>query len=498
MSQRDERVPVVVGVGQLIQRDADPRQALDPLAMLAETARRAARDSGAGDALLHTLDTCGVVDVMGWRPQNAPGLVAETLGARPIHRLETVTGGESGLILLNHVAELIADGSARAALITGCNNLATLMAARKQGVHLDWPTGGEGKPTLLGRERWGTSDHEQAHGIRMPIQGYPLFENALRAHRGRTPEEHQRCLGRMMSRFSEVASKNRYAWFPTARSPEELITLDATNRLIAWPYPKYLNAVLTTDQAAAALITSVATARRLGIPEDRWVWWHAGARSEEPAWHLSERAAFHESPALRASGCTALAGAGLGIDDIDLFDFYSCFPVAVEMACAELGVEEDDPRGLTVTGGLPYAGGPGNAYTLASLAAMVERLRERPGATGLLTGLGWYFTKHASAVLASAPRERPALDAPAVALHDPVPVMQHAEGEGRVETYTVLFDRDGEPVQGIVLGRLEGGERFIANTPRDPDALRTWVEAEGVGRTGRVAPGDGRNVFTPH
>ena len=102
MGERDERTPVVVGVGQLIQRDADPREALDPLAMLAETARRAARDAGAGDAILRALDTCGVVEIFGWKPQNGAGLLAEALGATPRHQLETATGGESGLVLLNH------------------------------------------------------------------------------------------------------------------------------------------------------------------------------------------------------------------------------------------------------------------------------------------------------------------------------------------------------------------------------------------------------------
>ncbi len=497
MSERDERTPVVVGVGQLIQRDVDPREALDPLSMLAETARRAAADAGAGDALLQALDACGVVEVMGWKPQNGADLLAETFGAQPRHQLATATGGESGLVMLNHVAELIAAGDAGVGLIAGCNNLATLLGARKAKQPLDWPSGGRGEPTMLGRTRWGTSEREQAHGLRLPLQAYPLYENALRAHRGRTPEEHQRCLGRMMSRFTEVAAKNPYAWFPTVRSPEELVTVDETNRLIAWPYPKYLNAVMTTDQAAAVLVTSVAAARRLGIPEERWVWWHAGADREEPAWFMSERAAFHTSPALRAAGLSALARAGLGIGDVDLIDLYSCFPVAVEMACAELGIAEDDPRDLTVTGGLPYAGGPGNAYTLASLAAMVERLRERPGASGLLTGLGWYFTKHATTVLASAPLTRPAFDVPDVALAGPLPVAETAEGAGRIEAYTVLFGRDGEPSQGVVIGRLERGERFVANTPEDTATLRALVESEGVGRSGLVAPVDGRNVFTP-
>jgi acetyl-CoA C-acetyltransferase len=497
MSEREERTPVVVGVGQLIQRDADPREALDPLAMLAETARRAAADAGAGDALLRGLDACAVVDVMAWRPRNPPGLLAEALGAAPAHELLTPTGGEGGLVALNRVAELIAAGHARSALVAGCNNVATLMAARSEKLRLAWPDGGRGEPTRLGEERPGSSSHEEAHGLRLPVDWYPLFENALRAARGRTPGAHQEHLGRLMSRFTEVAAKNPYAWFPGVRSADELITVSETNRLIAWPYPKYLNAVMATDQGAALVLTSAAHARRLGIPEERWVWWHGGARGQETVWFAGERERFTTSPALRATALAALARAGLEVGEIDLIDLYSCFPVAVEMACAELGIAEDDPRGLTVTGGLPYAGGPGNAYTLASAATMVARLRERPAAAGLLTGLGWYFTKHAATVLGSAPPGRAALEPPRVEPAASVPVAERAEGAGRIEAYTVSFGRDGAPRRGILAGRLESGERFLANTPEDPALLLELVESEGVGRRGRLAPGEGHNVFTP-
>ncbi len=363
---------------------------------------------------------------------------------------------------------------------------------------LEWNAGGEGAPTPLGEARWGSSDLEQAYGMGIPLHVYPMFENALRAARGTAPETHLRDLGRLMSRLSEVAAKNPYAWFPTFRSPEELSTVTAQNRLIAWPYPKYLNAVMTTDQAAAVLITSVGAARALGIPEERWVWWRGGAWIQEAAWFPSERRDFHSSEGLRAATLGALAQAGLELDALAHLDFYSCFPSAIQMACAMLDIAWDDPRGLTVTGGLPYAGGPANAYTLNATAAMVERLRRRPGDSGLLTGLGWYFTKHAATVLASAPAEPDAeKPAPQPALPPAVPVSAEAEGPARIETYTVLFARDGAPKRGIVIGRLDGGERFLANTPDDRATLESLIEREGVGLPGRVQHADDRNLFTP-
>jgi acetyl-CoA C-acetyltransferase len=206
---------------------------------------------------------------------------------------------------------------------------------------------------------------------------------------------------------------------------------------------------------------------------------------------------------MRAAALGALAHAGIRLDEIDAFDLYSCFPSAVEMACDMLGLAEDDPRGLTVTGGLPYAGGPGNAYTLHALAAMAECVRARPGAKGLVTGNGWYVTKHAALVVASAPRpERAGGDAPPpaeprAAEPEPVTLREEAEGPAHVETYTVGYDREGAPARGIVVGRLDDGSRFLANTPKDRALLEDFVKHDALGRPGRVERRDGRNCFLP-
>jgi acetyl-CoA C-acetyltransferase len=188
------------------------------------------------------------------------------------------------------------------------------------------------------------------------------------------------------------------------------------------------------------------------------------------------------------------------VDEVDHFDFYSCFPVAVEMACEMLGLAEDDPRGLTVTGGLPYFGGPGNEYTLHALATMVEGVRSTPGTKGLVTGNGWYLTKHAATVVASGPRDG---GLPAQRREDEGVVpettasTESAEGDATLETYTVVFDREGAPLRGIVLGRTDEGRRFVANTPEDRLLLEAFVAAEEVGRRGRVSHRDGRNLFDP-
>src|SRR5690606_18969108 len=99
---------------------------------------------------------------------------------------------------------------------------------------------------------------------------------------------------------------------------------------------------------------------------------------------------------------------------IDFFDLYSCFASAVQIGCAELGLSEDDPRGLTVTGGLPYFGGPGNNYVTHSISEMMRRLRANPGKFGMVTANGNYVTKHSFGIYSTEPvqgtwqRENPA------------------------------------------------------------------------------------------
>jgi acetyl-CoA C-acetyltransferase len=331
----------------------------------------------------------------------------------------------------------------------------------------------------------------------------------MRAHLGLSIEAHRERLGRLCARFSAVAAQNPYAWFPRALSAQEITAASPDNRMICFPYPKRMNAIMEVNQAAAVIMTGSRTAAELGIPEDRWVYlWGCGDANDK--WFVSDRINLHSSPAIGACAGRALAMAGLSVDEIDMFDLYSCFPAAVQMAMEELGLALDEPRPLTLTGGLPYAGGPGNNYVMHSIAAALARLREQPAAKALLTGLGWFATKHSAGVYSarrppgeSWTRTDPEVDQALLEAMESPPSIDRAEGAASVESYTVVFDREGEPEQGIVVGRLGDGEkpgaRFFANTPADSDLLWAMTRQEFISTSGRVEPeAEGeRNVFRP-
>lgn len=500
----EDRTPVLVGAGQFVQRDVDPREAKHPLAMMEEASRLAAQDAGTGDRLWRHIDCVAVVNILSWHSPNPPRLLAEALGAAPCAELYTTVGGNTPQSLVNELAARISRGAIGATLIAGAEAIHTLRRARRNSVALQWPTGGSGEPELFGDQRPGSNEHEHEHGLRLPITVYPLFENAIRAHRRWSISEHRQRLALLCSRLSEVAARNPYAWFPTRRSPEEISTPGPGNRMIAFPYLKLMNPIMDVDQSAALIMMSVARARQLGVPRDRWVYLWGGAEAHDH-WFVSERVNYHSSPAIRAAGEAALQAAGLTIDQIDLFDLYSCFPCAVQIGAAMLGIPDEDSRPLTVTGGLPYAGGPGSNYVTHSIATMMAELRRRSESKGLVTGLGWYLTKHAVGIYSSEPPpspwtpERtvnPQAQARVEAESHPA-LVTNAQGRAVIETYTVVHDRDGAPVQGIIVGRLTDGRRFLANTPAERRVLKELMEREAIGRSGTVRADGPIHRFTP-
>jgi acetyl-CoA C-acetyltransferase len=336
-----------------------------------------------------------------------------------------------------------------------------------------------------------------------PIHCYPLYENALRFEAGRTIEEHQRFLGELMAAHSAVAATNPYAWFPVAYQPDEITTVTPDNRAVCFPYPKRMNAIMEVDQAAALVIMSSDEADRRSIPDNQRVGFLGGASATD-AWTPTERASLTSSPAYRAAASAALEDAALYETEVELFDLYSCFPSAVEFAMKALSLAIDDPRPRTVTGGLAYAGGPGNAYSMHALAAMVGRLRTTSAKVGYVSALGMTATKHAVSVLSNDPARmaaatgRATRDVPVpdrVRLGPPLSATP-ASGPATVETYTVEYGRDGKPSRSILVLKLADGHRTVANG--DLAEVKTLVNEEAVGRRGRVRPGPdgGANQFT--
>ena len=478
----DPRTPVVIGVAQRSQRVDRGEPELEPVDLMVVAGRAALEDAGITDP--SAIDSVRTVGLLSWRYTDPGSLVAERLGVG--HAVDSgisAMGGNSPQMLLNQTALDIQAGEVSCVLLAGAESWRTRMKYRATGDTPDWTTEPEGTEPAreIGTAVEMNHEAETALGIFLPIQVYPMFEQARRHHLGRTMEEHLPELGGLWSRFSEVAARNPHAWIQEPLSPEEVVTPSPTNRMVGMPYTKVMNSNNAVEQSAAVLLCSVEVAERLGVPRDRWVFPLAGSDAHEHP-YVSHRDTLYTAPAVGIAGRAALAEAGLTIDDIDHVDLYSCFPVAVQVGADELGLDLD--RQLTLTGGLSFAGGPWNNYVMHSIAAMVEALRADPGSTGLVWANGGYLTKHAFGIYSTEPPADGFRHAHPQDEIDALPSREVAadhDGEATIETWTVMHGKDGEPEQGIVAMLLDDGRRAWGTTD-DADALATLVAEDVIGR----------------
>jgi acetyl-CoA C-acetyltransferase len=511
----DPRTPILVGGGQITDTTSAPSSARSRVAFAAEAAKLALEDTGAkigGHMLGHKIDALAVLEFFSdssprfaspyGRSTNPPKSVARRLHASPRKLIYSHSGGNTPQYLVNRFAEEIVNGETELALICGAELLRSTQNARKAGLAIDWNEDYGGEPERVGDKRVGFSDEEARHELRAAIHFYPLLENAIRGGLKRDVASHMAGMGRLFERLAAVAQANPLATRRKGYDARELATISEDNRWICFPYPRLMNANAIIDQAAAILVTSVEKAREWGIPQERWVFLH-GCADGIDTWVVSERDRLDSSPAIRSCARLALDMAGKSVADVAAFDLYSCFPSAVEVAMAEIGIAADDPRPISVTGGLPFFGGPGNNYVTHSIAEMMNVVRARPRSFGMVTANGNYLTKHSAGLYSTEPTKGPwrrqdpkklqaELDAGPKRTVNAAP-----KGTGTIETYCVAFGKEA-PERGQVIGRLDDtNERFIALAPDDPAFLADMLGREQLGRKVSVGQQDGRNVFHP-
>lgn len=482
--------PVIVGIGEWLDRPADPRDGLEPVDLMLRAARVAEDDARA--PLLQQVDSLDVVNLSSWRYRDAPGLLAECLGIDPSHRAYGAVGGESPLRLIQDAAERIIDGQSRVALICGAESQSTVGKAAAQGITLPWTHWAEDGPAPL---RGHTLVHPLAAvlGCDRPATVYPFYETASTAHWGQTPSAAQRESGELWSRYARHAAGNPCAWLREPYSPADVTTPSEQNRWIAWPYTKRMTANPQVNQGAAVLVTSLALARRAGLPEERLVHIWGGVQANEPGDFLA-RDHYWESHAQSTVLESARHLAG-GV--FEAMELYSCFPCVPKMARRALGLPARfEP---TVTGGLTFFGAPLNNYMTHATCAMVRRLRaSRSFFPGLLYGQGEFVTKHHALLLARRPYPgHPDLAFSSVqsiadSRRGEVPPLEISPaGEGQLEAFTVIHRRDGSVAHGVAILRTPSGTRTLAEVAADDAwtlAVLTRSEVAPIGRCGLLQP----------
>lgn len=503
-----ENIPVIIGVGQVTKKESSPVQGNSPVDLMAEAVKVAAEDGGVTREHLQKTDLLITTSLFSDDGiNNPPGCLVDKLSLSTNTRcMVSGFGGIMPHAMLHHAMKVIAEDKTSLAILTGAEAQHTMQQAKSSKSFNGWNISSSRRclaPLTPFGPFDGACETEHIHGLSLPSTVYPMFENALRRRYGLTIEDHTQKIGMLMSRFSHVAAQNPQAWFQESFTPEEIITVSDTNRNIAFPYTKRMNAMLFVNQAAALIVTSEKHARKMGVDPSKWMYVHGYAEANDH-WNVLERESYGFSPAVEIVGRTALTQAGITINDIDYFDLYSCFPVAVQVTRDMLGIAENDDRPLTVTGGLPYFGGPGNNYVMHSMAQMVEVLRQHPGKTGLVTGNSFYMTKHSAAVCSTKPPKDNVAATADISLcqqtidqRPKYEIDPRPKGRAMLETYTVIYDRNNLPSRGVVIGKGENGKRFAAFTPSNPSLFSAMINENFCDITGTVVSQDKVNTFTP-
>ena len=487
----DGRAPCLIGVARRTWHAADaPNGAPEPLAMWEEMARAAAADAGAPDALEH-LESIDIVYSQSWQYDDAVARLAERLGANPSRRHYSGIGGSVPQVMVSQAAEAMVAGQLDLALVVGAESLATVRRLKKAGEKPQWSF----KPAEKRPFPMDMAFHpsEISHAVFEAYLTFALFDNARRARLGRGLVEHRRQLGQLMASMNAVAAASPHAWFPQARSAEEIVHPTPENRLVAYPYTKLMTAIMDVDMAAGLLVATAERADALGVPESQRVYLRGSGYAEEPA-NVAAHADLSVAPAMGAAVASALTAAGLDIDQVAHFDLYSCFASSVCLALDALGLAEDDGRGVTQTGGLPYHGGPGSNYMTHSLAAMVETLRADAGSFGLVSGVGMHMQKHTFGLWSTSPGDIPPPSPRRQKPEFPSTIVASPEGAAAVATYSVLHGRDGEPTSALLVCDIPGGGRCYAKLDGSGSAFEEVETTELIGRTVTLTPKDGINL----
>ena len=503
----DPRTPVIVGVGQFTERiDDSEYRGLSAVDLATEAVRAALADTGvdvtAAATAIETVYGLRQFEISGPMPaklgksNNYPRSVMRRIGGDPTRVVLEPVGGQGPQKLVTEAGNAIAAGEFDVAMVIGSEPGSTARYFADRDDKPDFTEQVDGQLEDRGHQiHQYFTEYTASHGLTGAAVQYGLLDNARRGRLGRSVGDYRQEMAELFAPMSKVAAKNPFSSSPVERSVEEIVTVTDDNRMICDPYPRLLVARDQVNQGAAAIMMSVAAARRLGVPEEKWVYLHGHSDMTEQG--LLDRVDLGASPAAVHAAREALRVAEIGVDDIATFDLYSCFPFPVFVVSEALGIDGADPRGLTVTGGLPYFGGPGNSYSLHAIAETVGRIRETPGQFGFVGANGGTMSKYSVGIYSTLPvgwrTDRSAALNLEVAALTKVPVTEWPEGRGTIETYSVRYDW---PVRtGVIIGRSDADNtRFMALTEdenlvalmSDGDPLGAAIEVRRDGKVNRA------------
>ncbi|GHA88071.1 acetyl-CoA acetyltransferase [Algimonas arctica] len=484
-----DHLPVIIGAGQDSRPVPDNLDtAFGPADLAGAALSRAFEDAGIAP---QTLDVCFGVRLFGdsgptfpnpfGGPNNFPASVCARAGSSAARYTYDHVGGQTPQTLVAEAAQLLLDGTAETVAIVGAEAIANIKAAGRAGAKPDWNEVRD--EPLNDRGAYGPGGfmvHMQAisHRIAAPIYYYGLMESARRAAMGETKAAYRDRMALIWGEFAQLAASNPYAAVRTALSGAEIVTPGPGNPMIASPYTKAMVARDGVNQGAAIIVTTYAKAKQLGVSDVTFLHGHDSCTEPSPL----ERARLDRAEAQRR----VLESTGR---DADMYDLYSCFPIVPMEAKRILELGGKTP--LTLTGGLPFFGGPGNNYSLHAIAEAHARVRGTDK-TAVVYANGGLASKHAVGRYSGvAPDTVSIRKSP-----DPKPakiVETTADPSGLIIAYTVEYRR-GEPTGVIIMAESKAGARFYARA--GIELAGAFIQGDPVGQPIQTKTQSAQNMLT--
>lgn len=469
-------IPTLVGIGLVQTKPFDPIL-IEPISLMEEASLAAFEDSG--NPLIK--DSIDVVYVLrGFWGYREPGKYLTEkleLGSNPKSILVKV--GISQQQIIDMASEDIAHGKIRSALIVGGEaRFALVSALKNQKQYLESDLPGEPDEYMKPEEELYQPQETDLMGL-MAAPYYCIQETAFRASENLSPHEHIERINTIYANFSKVAQDNPHAWDKKAYSTEDLME-SPSNPMIAYPYTKKHNSNWNVNQASALILTSDALANRLNIPKDKRVYPLQSAENNHMM-AVIQRPNLALSKGLQLAGEKTLEFMEQHNLTNPIYEIYSCFPLAVQQFIKVLNL--DPFSKLTVTGAMPFGGGPLNNYMLHSTAQMVEKLRDHQDKVGLVTGVSGMMTKQGICLWASEPVTEFTVQnvSGEAAKHDKAISMSSlSEGVAKVLGYTVIYEKKS-PIRAVFYCEDSKEERKVLSST-DDQVIQSCMEGEWVHR----------------
>ena len=468
--------PVLVGIGSLQQKGSF--EELDEALILMEKATLNAIEDTQAPEIKNIIDEIQIPK--GYWAYRDPGKwIAEKHGFSKAKTSVTKIGVLQQN-LINSACKKIINGDIRASLIVGGEARFKKIQALKEGLDFE-----EIQLTVnpdhyvKAKEDLYVPEELDALGM-MAVGYYAIIESAMRHKSKRTIKEHEKFLGDLYERFSEIAAQNPHAWNQRIFTSEEIQNPSTKNQRIAYPYNKLHNSSWNVNQASALILTSEEIANKLNIPSSQRVYPLISSETNHMI-GVIQRPDITNPVGLQLAANFLLETAEKNKINPSLFELYSCFPVAVQLFSKSLKVPDNVDK--TITGGMPFAGGPLNNYMLHATAQMLMKIREHKDEIGLITGVSGMMTKQALAIWSKDYlMDFQSIDVTnqAEKLEIPIPMSDLQKGEAKVIGCTTLYEKLN-PLKAIFYCEDSQGHRLVL-TSDEEKIIKQVEEEECVGQ----------------